>query len=193
MAPLCSRQKPLHVAVRATSSDESFDIHGLEPNHRLSPRRSLERLLAAVPDGQDRARAVGAAAKLAEPVAGTTVDANAADALLAESVLHPAHLPELARGRHQEAHAGAADAGDRSEARGWNLLAERGGQRRAVQVDAESDPAELGVVTSAEPRRELAHPRPGGSEEHLGVAGAVRDPHRRRGAGRRFDGGTDLR
>ncbi len=192
-SPIAGGWKPSIVARWVSESDESFDIHRLEPNHRLSPRRALERLLAAVPDRQDRTRAVGAAPKLTETVAGTTVDANAANALLPEGLLHPDHLLELARRRHEEMHAGAADAGDRSEARGRNLLAERGGQGCPVQVDAEGDPAELGVVTSAEPRRELAHPRPVGSEQHLCVARALRDPHPRRSDGGRFDGGTDLR
>ena len=50
---------------RRVVSDESFDI-GLESNCRFSAVGALERLLAAVADGEDRARAVGAAAELAE-------------------------------------------------------------------------------------------------------------------------------
>ena len=64
---------------------------------------------------EHRARAVGRAAQLAEDVARLPVDADGAHALDRERTLEPAHLPQLAGRRDEEADAGAADDRDRRE------------------------------------------------------------------------------
>src|SRR5262249_40144313 len=113
--------------------DESFDID-LEPNHRLRTIRPRERLLAAVPGGQDRAGAACAAPQRCEAVPGAPVDPDPADAVQRERLLDAGDLAQLAGRRHEEANAGAPDLGDRRERRLVNLLAERSRERDAVQV-----------------------------------------------------------
>ena len=71
----------------------------------------------------------------------------------------------------------------RRRRRGFGLrnldgLAERRGEREAVEVDPERGVAELGVVAAADARRELHHLRPVGPEHDLRVRRAVRDPER---------------
>src|SRR5262245_58656611 len=162
--------------------DESFDID-LEPNHRLRAVRAFERILAALPDGQHRASPVGAAPELAEAMAGTPVDANPADAVEGERLLTAGDVAQLARRRDEEAHAGAAHLGDGRHRRRRDLLSECGGERGPVEVDAERDATELGVVTAAEARGKLAHARPVRPDEHLCVARPGLDPDgARRGA-----------
>src|SRR3954462_6004090 len=78
--------------------DESFDID-LEANDRLRARGAFECFVAAVADGQDRPCAIGAAPQLAEAVAGTPVDANAADPIEREGLLDAADLAQLPRRR----------------------------------------------------------------------------------------------
>src|SRR5262245_26550578 len=71
--------------------DESFDID-LEPNDRLSTVGALERLLAAVADGEHGARAVGPTPQLAETVAGPAVDPDPADPVERKRLLHAGDL-----------------------------------------------------------------------------------------------------
>src|SRR5438093_2286435 len=152
-SPIAGGWKPSIVARRV--SDESFDI-GLESNHRLRAGRPLERLLAAVADGEDGTRTVGAAAELAEAVSGATVDADAADALEGKCLLHADDLAQLPRRRDEEADAGAPDPSTRGQRGGSDLLSECRRQSGAVEVDAEGRAAELCIVTPAEPCRQLA-------------------------------------
>src|SRR2546422_3103130 len=188
-SPVAGGWKPSIVAL--LDSDESFDI-GLESNHPLRSGCALKRLLTAVAHCQDRTRPVGAAAELFEAVPRPPVDADAADALEREGLLDPRHVPQLARRGNEEAHARAADAGDRSERRSRNLFSQCSRQRRAVEVDAEGDAAELGVVTSPETRRKLADACSFGPDEHLCVARPVLDPDRGRCGCGGFDGHADL-
>src|SRR5439155_24191484 len=172
-------------------SDESFDI-GLESNCRFRAGRPLERFVAALAHGQDRSRPVRAPAELQEAVARPAIDADAADAVLREGLFDARDLAQLALRRDQEAHAGAADARHGCKVRRRDVLAERGGECRAVQVDSERDAAELGVVPTAETRRELADARAVRSDEHLRVARPVLDSDRGRRGGSRLDAGADL-
>src|SRR4051812_23979849 len=127
--------------------DESFDID-LEANGRLGARSAFECFLAAVADGQDRSCAIGAAPQLAEAVAGAPVDADASDPVEREGLLDARDLAQLARRRDEEPDARPTDLGDRRERRGRDVLAKRCRDGCAVQVDAERDAAELGVVTA---------------------------------------------
>src|SRR5262245_26021140 len=171
--------------------DESFDID-LEPNDRLRAVGAFERLLAAVSDGQDRAGPIRAAPQLAEAVSRTPIDADSPDPLQREGLLDAGHLAELPGRRHEEAHAPAADPGDRRQRRRRNLLPERCRKRRAVEVDAEGDAAQLRVVTAAQPRCELAPARAVRPDEHLRVARAVLDAHGACREGGRLDNRSDL-
>src|SRR5205085_5578248 len=177
--------------VSRLDSDESFDID-LEPNHRLRAVGVFQRLLAAVADGEDRAGAVAPPPELAEVVAGSPVDADAADALQREGLLQAGDLAQFARRRHQKAHAGTADPRDRGEAPRGNVLAESGGKGGAVQVDPQRDTAELGVVAAAQPCRQLADAGPVRADQHLRVARPVLDPDSMGGDGRGLDDRADL-
>src|SRR5262245_55804898 len=191
-SPIAGGWKPSMVSLRATYSDESFDID-LEPNHRLRAVCAFERFLTALPDGQDRAGPVGAAPELSEAMAGTAVDPDPTDAVERERLLHAGHFPQPARRRDEEAHARAAHLRGRRHCCRQHVLAERRGKGGAVEVDAEGDAAELRVVAAAEARGQLADPRPIGPDEHLRIARPVLDPDRaRRGRGR-LDRRPDLR
>src|SRR5436189_1840228 len=187
-SPIAGGWKPSMVS----RLDESFDID-LEPNDRLSLRGAFERLLAAVADGQHRSCTIRPSSELTEPVTGTAVDADPTDALERKRLLHARHLAQLSRRRDEEAHAGTADLGDRCQRPRGDFLAEGHGQRGAVQVDTERDTAELGVVAAAQARGQLADAWPLRAEQHLYVAGAVRDPDGARRARRSLDRGADLR
>src|SRR3954447_15243952 len=186
-SPIAGGWKPSIVSLL----DESFDID-LELNHPLRPGGSRERLLTTVADGQHCAGPVRASAELAEAVAGPSVDPDAADALLGERLLDPGDLTKLARRSDEKANAGAADLRDGREARGGDVLAERRGERNAVQVDTQGDAAELGVVTSAQTGGQLPHAGPLRPDQHLRVGGTVLDADglRRRGGG--LDHSPDL-
>ncbi len=80
------------------------------------------------------------------------------------------------RRRDQEANAGAARRRDGTQRILADRLAERRGQREPVQVDSERRPAELCVVTPAEPCRQLPHARPVLGDEHLRVRRPLADP-----------------
>src|SRR5947208_13239813 len=87
-SPIAGGWKPSRVFLL----DESFDIDRLEANHPLGACRALQRLVAAAADGEDGARAVGAASQLPEAVARAAVDADPADSLLGKGLLHACHL-----------------------------------------------------------------------------------------------------
>ena len=112
------------------------------------------------PEDEQRARAVRPDAERPDHVARAPVDAGPAHARHRLRVLDAANGCQLALRRDEEANAGAADA--RLRARRLDLLAERGGERELVQVDAECFGAQLGVVTPAQARGELDQPRPSG-------------------------------
>src|SRR5580765_412157 len=190
-SPIAGGWNPSIVGRRSVS-DESFDIR-LESNHRFSLRGALEGFLPGVSDGENRAGPVGAPPEVLETVAGAAVDPDTANPLLGEGLLDAGHLTQLARRSDEKANAGAAHACHRREPGRRNLLPERRGQCGTVQVDAERDATELGVVTAAESRGELAHAGTVGTNQHLRVARALRDPDRRRGGRRRLDDRSDLR
>src|SRR4029077_7308890 len=177
---------------RRVVSDESFDIR-LESNHRFRLRGALEGFLPGVSNGENGAGPVGSPPEVLEPMAGTPVDPDAPNPLLGEGLLDAGHLTQLARRSDEKTNARAAYACHRREPGRRNLLPERCGQRGAVQVDAERDATELGVVTAAESRGELAHAGAVGTDQHLRVARTLGDPYRR-GCGRcRLHDRADLR
>src|SRR3954447_7756728 len=180
------------IAGRRVVSDESFDI-SLESNHRFSLRGALEGFLPGVADRQNGACPVGSPSEGLETMAGAAVDPDAPNPVLGEGLFDAGPLTQLARRSDEKANAGTAGARPRREPRRRNLLPKRCGQGSAVQVDAERDAAELGVVTPAESRGELTHARAFGADQHLCVARALHDPDRR-GRGRcRLDDRSDLR
>src|SRR5512132_3884371 len=150
-------------------SDESFDI-GLESDCRFRARGPLERFLTALPHGQDCSRTVRSAAELLEAVAGTSVDADAADARLRKGLLDARDLAQLAGGWDEEANARTADTRHWRKIRGVDFLPERRRECSPIQVHSQRDAAELGVVPTAEARRELADTRPVRPDEHLRIA-----------------------
>src|SRR5580765_1217569 len=171
--------------------DESFDID-LEPNHGLRAVGAFERLLAAVPDREHRAGSVGASAELAEAVAGTPVDADAADPVQRECLLYARDVLQFALRSDQEPDAGPAHLRRGRQRSLRDLLAERGAEGSPVQVDAERDPAELGVVPAAKAGGELADTSAVGPDEDLRVARAVLDTHCPCRLGGRLHGLADL-
>ena len=125
---------------------------------RLGARRSR---------GEHRARAVGRAPQLAEDVARPAVHVDRAHALDRERHARGRDVLQRAGRRDEEADAGAADDGDRSELVLVHLLAERRRDRERVRVDAERDAAELGVVAAADARGQLRDERALLAEQHL--------------------------
>ena len=71
-------------------------------------------------------------------------------------------------------------------------LAERSRDRERVEVDAERDPAELGVVAAADTGRQLGHQRPLSAEEELGRRRAGDDSDGRGGRGCGLDRSADV-
>ena len=160
----------------------------LEADEPGGPVGAGERVVPAVTAGKDVAGAVVAAAEGAELPARLAVDARVDDTVDRERLLHPAHVLEDALGRDEE-----ADDRARGRLRLGQLdrLTEGGGEREAVEVDAERDTAELGVVAAAEPRGELHHARPVGAEDELGVGRAVGHSESIGREARRLDGLLD--
>ena len=155
-------------------------------------RRALERLLATFADGQHRARRGlrrGATPRSGGPAADRCGCRGSPPGAKASSMpVTSRSSPAAARGSGRTRRRRVP----RRELRGVHRLAERSGERSAVQVDAERDAAELGVVPAAEARRELADTRPVRADEHLRVARArsrSRPPPPRP---RRLDDGADL-
>src|SRR4029079_3706410 len=137
-------------------SDESFDIDSLESNHRLGLRRALECFLAAAADGQDCPGPIGSAPELAEAVALAPVDPDPSDTGQRKRLFYAGDLLQLAGRRHEEAHAGTTALRDRRDAPRRDRLAESGRDRGAVQIDAEGNAAQLGVMAPADPGCQLA-------------------------------------
>src|SRR4051812_34409938 len=129
-SPIAGGWKPSRLRLR----DNAGGLD-LEADEALRPVGARQRLLGGVADGEDRARAVGAAAQGREHVTGLSVDADPADALALVCLLEASHSPQLAGRCDEEAHARPADAGLRSEAVARNLLSERGRDRELVEVD----------------------------------------------------------
>src|SRR5205807_105362 len=105
----------------------------------------------ALGDGEHGAGAVRSGAEGPELVARRAVEADVEDAVDRARLLLAVSGDEPPLRRDQEP--GHRPAGLRLGTRRLDRLAERGGDREPVQVDAERGLAELGVVAPAEPRR----------------------------------------
>ena len=156
--------------------------------------RGVERLVARVAGREHGARAVGRAPQRAEHVTGLAVDADAAHALDRVRLLEAAHLLQLAGAARR----GSARTRRRRRARRRELLRvhrrspSAARDRERVEVDAERDAAELGVVPAADARRHLREQRPVLAEQHLRRRRPVLDAERARRRGGRLDRRADL-
>ena len=135
--------------------------------------RSIARPARSKATARDSARArtkparSDATAQRPEDPARPPVDSRVEHALRVERLLETVRGDELAHGCDEEAHAGPACR--RMWHRRLDRLAESARERETVQVDAERGEAELRVVTSAQPRRELDDPRPVRADHDLRV------------------------
>ena len=119
----------------------------------VGPRHSL---LGRVADREDRAGAIGAAAKLAEHVPRPPVEADPAHAFDRKCLVEASNRTQLSGRRDEEADARAADPCVRRELVPADLFAERRRDGEAVEVDAERNATELRIVPPAQARGELA-------------------------------------
>src|SRR5581483_3341191 len=134
--------------------DDSFGGIGSDEAYAVGCAAStLDGLLPRAADREHRAGPVGAAPERSEDRARLAVDAHPEDAVDRFRLADSLHLAQLAGLGDEEADAGAARGAD--GARRVDGLAEGGGERQPVQVDPQRRLAELSVVASSEPHREL--------------------------------------
>jgi hypothetical protein len=126
-------------------------------------------LLPALADGEHGAGAIGSLAQLPNLVPRLAIHTHPCDAVARLGSLDAVESLHRALGRDEEAHAGTSHGGLWPEAGHGYLIAERGGDRKAVELDPERCLAELRIVSSAQPRRQLADDRALLADEYLRI------------------------